>query len=129
MTERHRASARALGCGRGQGLVELIACVPLVVLVGLLCLQALAAGTAYVYADNAVHVAALAELLDQDGRQAARDALPGWSRGRLRVVTDRRRVQIWLTPRALVPPLARLLTVHDSAPLSMATGEPARGHS
>lgn len=136
MTGRRCVSGRALGCERGQSLVELIACVPLVAVVGLLCLQALAAGSAYVYADNAVHVAALAEMLDQDGRQAARDALPGWTRGRLRVISNRRRVEIWLTPRALVPPLARLLTVHVAAPLTtvatttrMATSEPSRGAS
>jgi hypothetical protein len=97
---------------RGQGLVELVATVPLVVLCGLLCMQALAAGSTYVYADNAAHAAALGLQLGRDGRRAALDALPGWSRGRVRLRQRGGRIQLWLTPRALFPPVAQLLTAH-----------------
>ncbi|MBI4898211.1 MAG: hypothetical protein HY827_07570 [Actinobacteria bacterium] len=99
----------------GQALVELIAVVPFVIVFGLLCCQALMAGSAYVYADNAAHAAALAEQLGRDGRRAARDSLPGWSRGGVRVRSDHGRVDVWLTPRAVLPPLSRFLTVHSRA--------------
>jgi hypothetical protein len=99
----------------GQALVELIAAAPLVILFGLLCCQALAAGSAYVYADNAAHAAALAEQLGRDGRLAARDSLPGWSRGGIRVRSRGGRVDVWLTPRAVLPVFSRFLTVRASA--------------
>lgn len=106
------------GAGRrehGQALVELVATAPLVLLCALLSLQALAAGAAYVYADNAAHVAALAGQLGGDTAAAARAALPGWSRGRVRVAERDGRVTVTVRPRALVPPLARLLTARASA--------------
>lgn len=106
----------ALLCrNRGQALVELIATAPLVILFGLLCCQALAAGSAYVCADNAAHAAALAQQLGEDGRQAARDSLPGWSRGGVRVRSGSGTVEVWLKPRAILPPLSKLMTVHARA--------------
>lgn len=100
---------------RGQALVELVATAPLVLLCALLGLQALAAGAAYVYADNAAHAAALAGQLGGDRVGGARAALPGWSRGRVGVVERGGRVTVTVRPRALVPPLAELLTAHATA--------------
>lgn len=111
----------------GQSLVELIASVPVVLLCGLLCMQALAAGSTYVYADNAAHAAALALQLDRDDREAALDALPGWSRGRVRLQRRGGQVQLWLTPRAVLPPVARLLTAHVTVPYITVFARPDRG--
>lgn len=110
---------------RGQALVELIAAAPLVILFGLMCCQALAAGTAYVYADNAAHAASLALQLGHDGRRAARDSLPGWSRGGVRVRSGGGTVEVWLMPRAILPPLSRLMTAHARA--FYVTAERSRG--
>lgn len=120
------AVVAASGCARrrgfggallehGQALVELVAIAPLVLLCALLGLQALAAGAAYVYADNAAHAAALAGQLGGDADAAARAALPGWSRGRVGVVDRDGRLTVTVRPRALVPPLAKLLTARANA--------------
>lgn len=99
----------------GQALVEVVAAAPLVLFCGLLGLQCLAAGAAYVCADNAAHSAALAGQLGDDVDRAARAALPGWSSGHVEVTVRGGRVTVRLTPRALVPPLAKLLTAKATA--------------
>lgn len=106
------AHVRAEG---GQSVVELVAATPIVLICGLLCLQALAAGASHVYADNASHAGALAATMGEDPARAARAALPGWSRGRVRVTVRRGSVRVRLRPRALVPPLAGLLTTESMA--------------
>lgn len=105
---------RILGDG-GQSLVELVAAAPLVLLCGLLGLQGLAAGAAYVCADNAAHAAALAGQLGGDSEGAARAALPGWSHGRVNVTGRGGRVTVTVRPRTLVPPLAKLLSTRATA--------------
>ena len=100
---------------RGQSLVEVIAMVPIVMICASLGLQALAAGTVHIYADNAAHAGALAAELGQNPLTAARDALPGWAKSRIGVTDRRNRVSVAVEPRALVPALSRLLTARASA--------------
>lgn len=62
---------------RGQASVELVAILPLVVLLGLLCWQAVIAGQAIWMSGAAARAAARASALDADAEAAARRALPG----------------------------------------------------
>lgn len=120
---------------RGQALVELVASLPAIALVGLMLMQALAAGAAHVYADHAVHAAVVAGQLGRDEKQAAREAVPGWSSGRVYVSSAPSRVVVSVRPRSLLPPLARLMTaravayrgmpVAVSGPARSGVGEPA----
>jgi hypothetical protein len=100
---------------RGQASVELVALVPLVVAVVLAAAQLLAAGAARELAGHAAEAGAVALLQGADARAAARDAVPGWSRGRVRVRVEDRRVRVRLRPRAFVPGLARLLETTGAA--------------
>jgi hypothetical protein len=47
---------------------------------------------------------------EEDPRAAARDALPGWGRDRVRVRVSGRSVRVRLPPPTLVPGLADALT-------------------
>ncbi|UGS35193.1 hypothetical protein [Capillimicrobium parvum] len=62
---------------RGQASVELVAVLPLVVLLGLLCWQAVVAGQAVWLSGAAARAAARADALGDDPRAAARRVLPG----------------------------------------------------
>jgi hypothetical protein len=107
-------SGRVLG-QRGQASVELVALAPLVVAVVLAAAQVLAAGAARELADHAAEAGAVALLQGVDPEAAAREAVPGWSRGRLHVRVDGRRVRVRLRPRAVVPALAGMLETTGEA--------------
>lgn len=94
---------------RGQASVELVAVLPVLLLVALVCAQFLAAGRCRELAGHAAGAGAAALLQDGDPRQAARGALPGWSRGGLGVAVHGRSVAVTLDPPGLVPGLARAL--------------------
>ena len=96
----------AYGSERGQASVELVAMVPLLVAVALGLGQLLAAGAARELAGHAAEAAAIAVGRGGDAREAARAALPGWSRDRLRVEVEGRRVTAHVRPLPFVPPLA-----------------------
>lgn len=100
---------------RGQSTVEVVAITPLVALCGLLALQALIAGANYVVAGNAAHAGALAGQLGRSAAPAARRAAPGWVTSRVAVMIHRRRVHVRLRPRAVIPPLAPLLSAEAEA--------------
>ncbi len=100
---------RAVRRESGQASVELVALAPLLLAVVLAVAQLLAAGAARELADHAAEAGAVALLQGTDPAQAARDAVPGWSRGRVDVRIDGRRVRVRLRPRALVPGLAGML--------------------
>lgn len=87
----------------GQAAVELVALLPLVVAVALAILQALAAGIAVELAGHAAQSGAVAIAEGRDGRAAARAALPGWARERLRIEVAGTRVRVRVTPPSLVP--------------------------
>jgi Flp pilus assembly pilin Flp len=100
---------------RGQATVELAVLAPLLVLVVLAAAQLLAAGAASVLADNAAEAAAVALLQDADPVAAARAALPGWSRGRVRVKVEGRHVRVRLRPPSPVARLGRMLEASREA--------------
>lgn len=93
----------------GQASVELVALAPLLVAVVLAAAQLLAAGAARELAGHAAGAGAVALLQGTDPAAAARDAVPGWSRGRVDVRIDGRRVRVRLRPRSFLPALAGLL--------------------
>jgi hypothetical protein len=88
---------------------------PLLALAGLAVLQLLAAGAAREYAGHAAEAGAIALADGRDARQAARDALPGWSRSRVDVRVDARRVRVRLQPPAVVHAVGDLLAAEASA--------------
>jgi hypothetical protein len=91
---------------RGQATVELIGILPLAVLVALAVGQLLAAGAAREFAGHAAQAGATAMLQELDPRDAAREALPGWSAGRVDVSVRDRRVRVRVRPLTLIPGLA-----------------------
>ena len=99
----------------GQASVELVALLPLAVAVVLLALQVLAAGAARERAGHAAEAGAVALLQHDDPREAARDALPGWSAHRLRVRVRGNEVTVRVQPVTLVPGLAARLASTVSA--------------
>jgi hypothetical protein len=96
---------------RGQASVELLALLPVLLVVAVAAAQVLAAGYAGVLAGNAAEAAALALAGGGDPRAAARDALPGWSRKRLQVTVEGGQIEVRLRPPVLFPPLAGELEV------------------
>lgn len=101
---------------RGQATVELVALLPLLIAVALAAGQALAAGVAHELAGQAAQAGAMALVQgDGDAAAAARDALPGWSRDRVRVVVRGRRVRVVVRPVAVLPGLAGRLTADRTA--------------
>ena len=104
------------GGSRGQAALELLGALPLVLVVCLGVVQALAAGVARELADHAAEAGAMALLQDADPRDAARRALPGWARERVSVhVSGTSVVRVALRPPTVVPGLARVLEAHASA--------------
>ena len=78
-----------LRCQRGQASVELVAILPLVLLVGAILWQLALAGHAAWACANAARVAARAEAVGRDAERAARSALPGYLEPGLEVARQR----------------------------------------
>jgi hypothetical protein len=100
---------------RGQATVEAVALVPLLLLVGALALQLLAAGYAGVLAGTAAEAGALALAAGGDARAGARESLPGWARARARVSASGGAVTVRLRPPALLSPAADALATEARA--------------
>jgi hypothetical protein len=100
---------------RGQASVELLGILPLALLIALAIAQLLAAGSARELAGNAAEAGAAALLQGADPTEAARNALPGWSRDRATVHVTGQRVDIHLRPRTVIPLVADHLEAHASA--------------
>jgi pilus assembly protein CpaE len=100
---------------RGQAAVEVVAMLPLLLLVALTVCQVLVAGLAREAAHHAAEAGAMAIL--QGGRAAreARAAAPDWSRRRLSVAVSGRSVRVRVEPPALMPGLGDLLASSSSA--------------
>jgi hypothetical protein len=92
----------------GQASVELVACAGMLVIVGLLGFQLLAAGYAAVMADHSAQAAATALLNGRPGDEAAREAVPGWPERNLVVRRSGDRVSVTLEP----PSPLRLISGH-----------------
>lgn len=105
----------------GQASVELIAALPLLVLVALVTLQLLAAGYALTLADGAAEAGALALAAGKPAPEAARAALPGWAEDDVEVRVEGGRVTVRLRPPSPFAALAERLEV-----TSAASARPAR---
>jgi hypothetical protein len=99
----------------GQSSVELIALLPLVLIVALGAASLLGARAASGQAAAAAQAGAMAILQDEDPRAAAREALPAAARGRSTVTVRGRRVAVEVRPRSLVPFLSAALAASASA--------------
>lgn len=106
--------ASAGGSERGQASVELLAGIPALLVAGLIALQLLAVGYSVTLADGAAEAGALAIAADRPARPAVRDALPGWTDGRVRVDIDGGRVNVELRPPAPLRALSERLAVSSS---------------
>lgn len=110
-----RAMRRAARGEGGQAAVELVGALPLVVLVLLAAGQALAAGAARELADHAAEAGAVALYQSADPEDAAREALPGWARDRVRVQVHGGEVAVRLRPPSALPGVAHLLEATATA--------------
>ncbi len=97
------------GGQRGQATVELVALLPVVVVVVVAIAQLLAAGAARELAGHAAQAGAMALLQGDDPEDAAREAVPGWSRARVAIRVDGRVVRVRLRPPALTRDLGEML--------------------
>lgn len=100
---------------RGQASVELLGAVPVVLLLGLVMLQLLAVGYAAVLAGEAAESAALAVAGGGGAVEAARAAVPGWSRARMKVDVRGGRVEVRMRPPTALDALAEQLEVRAEA--------------
>jgi len=105
-----RAETRA-----GQASVELLAALPALALAAALALQLLLVGYSLTIADGAAEAGALAGAAGKDAGAAARDALPGWARGRSHVTARGGKVVVQLRPPAPLAAMAKALTVSSEA--------------
>lgn len=105
----------------GQSSVEVVAVLPLLLVLALGAGQLLAAGAAREAAGRAATAGAMAVLQGGDPEAEARAAAPGWPAGRLTVRRDGRRFTVTARPRRVLPGLDALLsaTAHaDAGPSS-----------
>lgn len=100
---------------RGQASVELLGAVPVLLVLGLFLFQLLAVGYAAVLAGNAAEAGAISHAGDGDAEEAAREALPGWSRAGMRVAVDGGAVEVTLQPPSPIAALRERLEVSSAA--------------
>ena len=107
--------ARRLRSERGQGSVELLGGLPALLLLGLVSFQLLAVGYAAVLAGNAAEAGALAAAGGADASDAARAAVPGWQRARMKVEVESERVRVRMRPPSPLDRVEDALEVVASA--------------
>ena len=100
---------------RGQASVELLAALPVVLLLAFAVFQLLAVGYAKVQAGAAAEAGALALVAGGDPVAAARESLPGWSRVDARVSEENGLVRVSLEAPSPIRALARKLEVEAAA--------------
>nr|MDQ3587462.1 pilus assembly protein [Actinomycetota bacterium] len=111
MHPRPRISLSRLAPEPGQASVELVAVVPLVLVVGLALWQAVLAGHALWMCANAARVAARADVVGRDPRKAARSALPRTLEQGLTVRRSGKRVRVAVRVPLVVRPSRSPVTV------------------
>jgi hypothetical protein len=107
---------------RGQASIELVAGIALLLTVGLLCLQLLAAGYATTLADGSVEAGAAALAAGEPVEPAVRAALPGWAGDRVEVERHGGRLTVRLRPPSPLRAVERALEVSSSAWVRRAPG-------
>jgi hypothetical protein len=100
---------------RGQASVEVVALLPLALLIALAIGQALAFGAARELAGAGAEAGAIALVQGADADAAARQAVPGWAAKRVEVSVEGRRVRVRLRPRMVLPGLSGALPADASA--------------
>jgi hypothetical protein len=100
---------------RGQASVELLGALPVVLLLGAVLLQLLAIGYAASLAGAAAEAGALAVAGGADAREAARAAVPGWSRAGMTVRSADGRVSVRLRPPSPVGLVRRAISLRATA--------------
>ena len=100
---------------RGQASVELLAGLPALGLAALIAVQLLLTGYSLTIADGAAEAGAIAGVAGQDAAAAAREALPGWARGRATVTARGGEVRVELRPPSPLASIAERLTVSSEA--------------
>ena len=100
---------------RGQASVELLAAVPLVLLVVLAAAQVFAALACRGYAAHGAQAGAVALIQDADPVRAARSALPGWSTSSVSVAPSGRKVVVRVRPPVVLPGVEGLITAEATA--------------
>ena len=102
----------------GQASVELLGAVPALLVLGLVLFQLLAVGYSAVLAGGAAEAGALALASGRDASDAARSALPGWSRERATVRVRDGRVGVTLRPPSPIRLIGDRLQVTSAAAVS-----------
>ena len=100
---------------RGQASVELVALLPLTLIVGIAIMAVLAARAASGDAAAAAQAGAMALIQDGDPRDAARDALAGDARERARIDVRGRSVVVTVRPPSALPFLGDAFAATASA--------------
>ena len=106
---------RRLGAEHGQSSVELVALIPLTLVLGFAILALLSARAAAGQAAAAAQAGAMAVLQDADPTAAARAALPAAARNHATISVRGRRVSVTVRPASEPPILAGTLTSTASA--------------
>jgi Flp pilus assembly protein TadG len=109
------AGRRALRADSGQAAVELVAGLPALLLVAAVVMQLLAVGYTAVLAGDAAEAGALALARGGSPSAAAQAAIPGWSRGGMRVQRMVGAIHVQMKPPALVPWVSNVLRINASA--------------
>jgi hypothetical protein len=99
----------------GQSSVELVALLPLVLIVAVSVASLLGARAASGQAAAAAQAGAMALLQDENPRAAARDSLPDGARSRSTITVRGREVAVEVRPRTLLPFLSATLEASASA--------------
>jgi hypothetical protein len=99
----------------GQSSVELVALLPLVLILGVAILTLLAARAASGQASAAAQAGAMALIQEADPREAAREALPPDARGRATIHVEGRTITVTVRPRTRVGFLAGTLSATVTA--------------
>jgi len=99
----------------GQSSIELVALLPLTLVIGVAIMSLLAARSAAGEAASAAQAGAMALLQDADAAAAAREALPLPARHRAEIHVDGRRITVTVRPATQPPFLASALASTASA--------------
>lgn len=104
-----------MGRDHGQATVEVVAAIPLLLVVGSIVLQLLLTGYALTLADGAAEAGALALAAGQPAKSAVRDALPGWADDGAEITVQGGGVKVRLSPPSPIEALAEHLAVTSTA--------------
>jgi hypothetical protein len=100
---------------RGQATVELLAAIPLLLVVGAIALQLLLAGYALTLADGAAEAGALALAAGRPPKSTAEGSLPSWAEGKADISVRGGEVTVRLVPPSLLAALGDHLAVTSSS--------------